>query len=74
MNTCNQNKKAPRCCCNCENLKPLHKHPTNRKLGVGAMHEVMGYVCDVSYHLVFFESQHGMCELWSAKIEPVSNP
>jgi hypothetical protein len=56
-----------RCCCNCISFKPLNKHPWNKGEGKGRITEKMGNVCmmegDDSYPLIYFDADHGMCEM-----------
>jgi hypothetical protein len=62
------------CCCNCTRQIPLGKHPMNSGDGKGRMSEIMGYACtafwdmDKNEPMIFFDKQHGMCEMHSPKI------
>ena len=59
------------CCCNCESLIEIRKHPWNEGEGKGNVSEVMGYACTVALtaynepHATFFDGNHGFCELHS---------
>lgn len=63
------------CCCNCKHLKEVTKHPMNtQEFSKGQMSETLGYVCIVPITLktdavVFFDAQHGMCELYDNKLK-----
>lgn len=69
--------KKEQCCCRCEFLIELRKHPSNQVLGGvrGSVLECLGWVC-VSPELqepnkrigIFFDSQHGICESFKQKV------
>jgi len=81
MKPCDKGWKGM-CCCNCDNQKPLFKHPLNGnqkqgliedklKIGKGPISEQMGWVCHIKFEeeekYVFFDREHGMCELWQER-------
>ena len=56
-------------CANCNNLKPIYKHPKNDGKGKGNIIELMGYGCGVwKKRIVFLDRDDGMCELFTNKI------
>lgn len=63
-----------KCCCNCKALLPLHKHPMNREFGTGSILEECGWICThpeitEGEFAIFFDKQHDICELYTAKIK-----
>ena len=65
------------CCCNCVHLITIKKHPLNRTILNGSIMETGGYGCgvkldmkDESSNVMFFEGNHGFCELHTKK-EPL---
>ncbi len=58
------------CCCNCKWQRPIVKHPWNKNpMAKGSITTIMGYGCSVPDMpgIVFFESEHSMCEMYSDK-------
>lgn len=59
------------CCCNCEHQMLAMKHPWNTGDAKGSISEVFGALCavpdmvdaDGRRQAVFFETNHGMCEM-----------
>ena len=67
-------KEYGTCCCNCKYQKKLFKHPWNSNYGKGRISEQMGFVCTVGFSedgdtetTVYYELEHGMCEMWQEK-------
>ena len=62
-----------RCCCNCQNRRPIVRHPWNKELWAkGPVTSQMGWGCkppELAPEIYFFslEHEHGMCECheWS---------
>jgi len=62
-------------CCNCINQMEVVCHPWNKTFAKGRMSERLGYVCispdlfdtNEQRQAVFFDSEHGLCELWTPK-------
>ncbi len=63
------------CCCNCIYQKPINGHPWNQALLVKTrISHVVGWGCnppDLAPNITFFESSHGMCEMYMRK--PIGN-
>ncbi|KKM15404.1 hypothetical protein LCGC14_1696430 [marine sediment metagenome] len=66
--------KDKMCCHNCTHQLRLMKHPMNKGFGEGSISEQCGYVCIVVYEdesnkgeALYFNNQHGMCELYDLK-------
>ena len=62
------------CCCNCRYMQQVNKHPWNKGDGKGSISEKMGNVCtagpvteDQSMKYIFFDADHGMCEMHEFK-------
>ena len=60
------------CCCNCNNLIELKKHPMNRGFGEGSILENCGYVClnpeiGEGKSGMYFDHKHGLCECYYPK-------
>lgn len=59
------------CCCNCVYQKPINGHPWNRALPVKTrITQIVGYGCnppDLHPFITFFESSHGMCEMYARR-------
>lgn len=59
------------CCCNCVHQRPINGHPWNRGIVVKSrVSEIIGWGCassDLAPNITFFESPHGMCEMYSRK-------
>lgn len=57
------------CCCNCVHQKPINGHPWNQALLVKTpCAAIVGWGCqppDLSPMITFFQSPHGMCEMYS---------
>lgn len=62
-----------RCCCNCVNQFEVMKHPWNEGAGKGRITETMGYGCRppefASRTIIFFDRQHGLCEMHEFAVE-----
>jgi hypothetical protein len=76
------------CCCNCQHQIRLNCHPWNQKIGRGNISTKMGTVCmaminttpPTTEHLksdynagIFFDGDHGYCELWSDAEKPIKD-
>lgn len=58
------------CCCSCRFLRPISSHPWNKKpLTKGPITNIIGYGCTVPDmpNVTFFDTGHGMCELYTSK-------
>lgn len=60
------------CCCNCGYQVKIMKHPWNKGDAQGSMVQQMGYGCATPLDsrrgiIVFFDRQHGMCEMHLTK-------
>jgi hypothetical protein len=61
------------CCCNCQYQTPITKHPWNKGEANGSILDHFGYACTVFNSMdskepfVFFNSQHGSCEMYTPK-------
>ena len=61
---------AGRCCCNCRYQTPIVCHPWNKnELTRGPISRIIGYGCNAPEmeRTVFFDSNHGMCEMHEFK-------
>ena len=61
---------AGRCCCSCRFQKPIVGHPWNKnELTKGPITRTIGYGCNAPEmdRTVFFEFEHGMCEMHEFK-------
>jgi hypothetical protein len=60
--------KEGACCCNCQNLSILRKHPWNSSsFAKGPTTDSIGYVCTWGVEeriATFMDSMHGMCEMY----------
>ena len=65
------NKDGCCCCCNCVYQKPINGHPWNRTLfNETRITTIVGYGCnppDLHPFITFFESPHGMCEMYARR-------
>ena len=55
-----------RCCCNCRYHRPIVGHPWNKNsLTKTSISTIIGFGCTVPDMpaIVFFEGEHGMCEM-----------
>lgn len=62
--------KRGKCCCNCRYQKPIVAHPWNKaELIKGSISKVIGYGCNAPEMeaTVFFDREHGMCEMHDYK-------
>ena len=56
------------CCCTCKYQRPIVCHPWNKHiLTKGRITSIIGYGCNAPEMsaTVFFDSKHGMCEMYS---------
>lgn len=62
------------CCCNCNYQRPITAHPWNKSsLAYGRITQIIGFGCaspEFFPDITFFESEHGMCECWTARDWP----
>lgn len=62
------------CCCNCNYSRPINAHPWNKNyFAKGKVSEIIGYGCthpEFWPYITFFESMHGMCEVWEERQWP----
>lgn len=57
-------------CIDCRYFRPIMKHPANKTIGNGSIIDRMGWVCSPPINeskSYFFESQYGICEMFSKK-------
>jgi len=76
MESCNNDFEGnEKCCCNCKFQLELMKHPLNvSNFAKGSILEKIGYVClnpevGEGKNAYFFDSKHGMCEMWNKRKE-----
>jgi len=70
MEKCDKGWHSGECCCNCKSQLRLMCHPYNKEIGNGSILTPLGYICIVRFDdgsnegkAIFFEKEHGMCEL-----------
>lgn len=70
VSTMDSNPKG-RCCCNCNYQRPIVGHPWNEEFFVRTTCQtIIGYGCtcpELGDNIVFFQNQHGQCELHDFK-------
>lgn len=67
-----------RCCCNCKSQVEIRSHPWNMAVGgrmKGPVTSVAGWGCNTDLQgpgvgIIFFEREHGMCEMHTFKGVP----
>lgn len=67
-----ESNKAGRCCCNCKYQRPIAGHPWNLNSAYKSrVVDVIGWGCTVPDmgSIIFFEKEHGMCEMHEFKDE-----
>jgi hypothetical protein len=68
------NNMHEKCCCVCKHQILINSHPWNKNIGVGSISETFGWACtvfsdDMPNVAIFSESQHGMCEMFTKKVQ-----
>jgi hypothetical protein len=66
------------CCCTCDYQRAALAHPVNRGFAKGRISEIIGWLCVMPdfdqpdaegiRSAVFFESPHGLCEMYRQKV------
>lgn len=69
---CSLTQELGGCCCTCRYQLTLRAHPSNKGFGKGSVLHRIGWVCtnpelwsEVEHSGVFFDEEHGFCELYT---------
>jgi len=70
---CQKKNENGMCCCTCKFQIEINKHPMNKGNSNGSISDVFGYGCttlglmDKDNSVIFYETKHGMCEMYDKK-------